>query len=81
MTETRLKEMADAIGAPMKPRRIGFGPHTRENKVNSMSNRRHIHQPSAQLRKALTGATARMILVGTVNNPVVFYQYNSAYAQ
>jgi tRNA(Ser,Leu) C12 N-acetylase TAN1 len=27
-SETRLKEIADAIGAPIKPRRIGSGPHT-----------------------------------------------------
>jgi hypothetical protein len=28
MKETRLKEIEVAIGAPMKPRQIGFGPHT-----------------------------------------------------
>jgi len=26
--EIRLKDIAVAIGAPMKPRRIGSGPHT-----------------------------------------------------
>ena len=28
MIEIKLNEIAVAIGAPMKPRRIGMGPHT-----------------------------------------------------
>lgn len=70
--ETRLNDIAVAIGAPMNPRRIGLGPHTvmRIRQVNKITRRdKDMALPRNQLRTALMGATADMTRVGAANSP------------
>ena len=70
--------MAVAIGAPMKPNRMGSGPQTgsRKSKPFSVSRNRieHEDEPKNQFNMALTGATPRMTWVGTVNRPETVHQ-------
>jgi hypothetical protein len=69
--EIKLNETAVAIGAPIKPRRMGLGPHTSQSEVQDYISDPtcNDHLPRSQLRRALIGAAMKRMRVGTANKP------------
>ena len=67
VSETRLKESDVAIGAPRKPSPREYTMRTRFS--DRIASKRTGRIPKYQFKKALMGAIARMILVGTVRSP------------
>ena len=72
MIEIRLNEIAVAIGAPIKPRRIGLGPHTINRMIGlrlKLDVQEISYLPRSQFRRALIGAAKKTMCVGTANRP------------
>ena len=69
-SDTRLKEIAVAIGAPRKDNPNGYTSHKKNpTSDGNIFGSRTDDVPNSQLRKALKGAMNIMILAGTAKSP------------